>query len=199
VKRWVWNIVCALSLLILAASVTLWVRSYFVGEAIRQTKEKLEPVDEVMVIRRSVIHSVAVARGSVRLSRFVTVGNGLPLVGRNVLRQSRTLLQPTKPGWDYLHWDPGDSLISPPAVDDLHKFRFWGFQFQNKAQGGSRRAFITEDRIVLPLWVFLIFAVPPMVWWRGRRKVGRRGFEVEVAGASGELRNSNDEAMTKSE
>ncbi len=37
--------------------------------------------------------------------------------------------------------------------------------------------------LTVPLWVFLPFALPPILWWRNRKKSRGCGFPIEAAGA----------------
>jgi len=168
VKRWAWHIFCALSLLIFATSVTIWVRSYFVSEYGRWARE---------------------SQGSgwwiYRLRFDLTLSQGSLLFRREQAEQlgdypDIDLLN----GWYYSN-SPSLAELYPahPRLDatDLH---FAGFRLVHSLSGNADGSWRSVWVFAAPLWLFLIFALPPLLWWRKWRKRNTRGFPLEAAGAS---------------
>jgi len=154
VRRWAWNIFCALSLLIFATSTMLWVRSCFISEDFTHlsTSARMNWTD----------FHVELVPGRIR---FVHEWH---------------YDQPARSGFgEWYH-----NRLSPQVVQYEHRNR--GDQFNVRCCGFQLVYCIGADELVgcslliaaFPLWLFLIFAVPPLLWWRKRRKLGGRGFPL---------------------
>jgi len=165
VKRWVWNIFCALSLLIFATSVTLWVRSYFVRDVNyriwRPTSGRIES------------YETDCSRGAMQFAHTGSKDDGQTNFAGGWKHERVPML---------VTLDLESELACP---NHLH---LPGFQFvlvrENKLiQQGSGWG------VQFPLRLFLIFAIPPVLWWRKWKKNRGRGFPVGVASAVEESRD----------
>jgi hypothetical protein len=157
-RRWAWNIFCALSLLIFATSVTLWVRSYFATEVFGwfQIERDGSGAEYSLLYQRDIV--------------------GFRIFRSDVLRQS-----PTFRGWRHLRFPP--TSIYPPGNQqiDYVNLQFARFVFHFR-RNRIYPSWFTDLVVHIPLWLFLIFAVPPLLWWGKRRKrLGGRGFPVAAA------------------
>jgi len=159
-RRWTWNIFCALSLLILATSVTLWVRSHRLGETVGYTFQ---------------------TESGIQGGCFATWDSGMILVERWRQKVGPYLEGP--PGWLHSYQGPFD----PCRLQDVSNERIaliFGISRLGYGSFMDAHGQYARQCLVFPLWLFLIFAVPPLLWWRGRRKLGGRGFPVALpAGA----------------
>jgi hypothetical protein len=174
-KRWIVNSFCLLSLLVLTGSATIWVRSCFEWEAIdRWSSHRDSPA---MAANRlgpptSVIeHSMAWASGGVSFRRNRTDGLGLEF-------------GPAR--WSYHHLPLPADLITTGGPNDHLNLQGGGFQLVYGVYKGED-SWGSYQRLILPLWVFLVTAIPPALWLRHRGKGHTRGFAVEVRPAA-ELR-----------
>jgi len=161
-KRWLWNVFCALSLLIFATSMTMWVRSYSVGESLHWLDWELDWTPQ-----RKLVHiwsyRLACSRGDVSAEKEYRV---------------TTHNWSGHAGWSVEHW------VSPFPVypwrwsSNPTITRFLGTRFSRTAYA-DREGSLRSTFVAVPLWLFLIFAVPPLVWWRIRRKLGGPGFPLQ--------------------
>jgi len=162
VKRWVWNISCALSLLIFTTSVTLWVRSYWRYDYIAWTGEPAP--------RSSKVWGIACSFGAV--------------VFYHSYHQGATYDPGTK-GLLTMHSREPETLQLPRQKDDHWNLAVAGFQ---TVYGVSphRTGSDSYHHLMIPLWLFLPAGIPPFLWWRKRSTSGGRGFPVGVTSASEE-------------
>jgi len=161
-KRWLWNIFCALSLLIFAASVTLWIRSYFIGEIVECSARQIDSTGQSGP-RLASDYVIQSSRGAISLALLHT-------------QDARFFTGP----WQTLHrrWDLVDTLLESHWRYERINVKFLGFQvlyYVLPEVNGST----SSVKLVLPLWLFLIFALPPVMWWRKRRKLAGRGFPLQ--------------------
>jgi len=102
----------------------------------------------------------------------------------NSYSQSHLFWQPApwEIGWQRLteKW-PAPWIAVPASPSNLVHFSWGGFELAYSVDEDPR--WIARDLWVrLPLWLFLIFAVPPLLWWRKqRRNAHSRGFPVQEA------------------
>jgi hypothetical protein len=164
VRRRVFHFFCAGCLLIFAAGFVLCVRGLFVGEALRWAVEQNDRGRRPPV-RRVVLHELFTIPGGVGVFR----GEGY---------WSDGYISPAADGFSHRVGPPLMPNGTPSAWDRAN-FRWGGIRFHvvNRAYGLWER----EAVGVLPFWVFLPVAIPPMLWWRSWRKQWGRGFEVESA------------------
>jgi hypothetical protein len=81
--------------------------------------------------------------------------------------------------WIYREFESDRKLLTPPSQDDRSNLRFAGFQWlyrvEKKADG-----WLSLKLLVLPLWSFLLAAIPPAVAWRRQRRArAARAAEVQ--------------------
>jgi hypothetical protein len=154
VRCWLWNIFCVASLLVLVLSVTIWVRSWFVGEVICWASA---PADW-----RSGAWSYSIASGrgaiGIRRMRWKEAGGSW------------------EPGLHYLRDEP-ISPIFPNTYPALWNVRFGGFQWLYGVRTYPQNWFSYQN-LVLPLWLFLPTTIPPILWWRRWWRRHARGFPV---------------------
>jgi hypothetical protein len=95
------------------------------------------------------------------------------------------------------HW--ASELSTPPRNHgplttpyDRTNLRFAGFQMRTMDAKSADRWW-TAQELRLPLWSFLFFGIPPLLWWRQRRRQRFRGFPVASA------ERNDDSILTGSE
>jgi len=165
-KRWSWNIFCALSLLISATSVTLWVRSYLSWDQIYHQSDTTNRWPEDKFNDKTLTWAVGWERGKLVMLRDAEYHAG---IGGGALAK----------GWQFGTSNTQGEVLWNDLFANRMDLHFAGLQFRLFV--GKEGWIASSTTIVtLPLWLFLIFAVPPLLWLRGRRKLGGRGFAVEV-------------------
>ena len=163
-RPWAKNILTVLSLLIFVGSVTLWVRSYFVSEMVWW--EGLRTATQTLSY-----HAVS-GRGTVGILR--------------VRYERLALSHRPAPGWSYIRADEprGVHVVSLP--DSRLRVEWGPFQLLSGVRTGPRGQWSSEQWLVLPLWLFLPAAIPPVLWWFRRRPRNARGFSVETTSVAAE-------------
>ena len=158
-----WNIFCAVSLLIFAGSVAVWVRSYFVRDYIIWRGVLKEPSSEPMRTR-NLEYLLYWTRGVIQLER-----RRFEYLESHNEHSAWTHGEEPPVPWSFT---PG----SPTAPINVH---FGSFQFRYDRQPYVNSWF-SGQLLACPLWLFLPFAAPPLLWWRRRRRESARGFPVET-------------------
>jgi hypothetical protein len=162
--RWSIHLLCGLSLLIFLLAMGIWVPSYFVGNELEWERQVSNPLEHPIRTRR-VTCTIAFKRGAVGV--YVSRGQGLGS------------------GDTYSRWSTGretypSSLIAPPEPFERVNVRLGNFQFVYSPHDLDRGDY-SHYRVVLPLWLFGLFAIPPGLWVRRwRRGRGGRGFAVQL-------------------
>jgi hypothetical protein len=162
VKRWAFNLFCLFSLLIFAASVAIWVRSYFKSETAEYWW-----------------NSPALGKGP---GQAGVAGWGLGMrtgalfLWRLHIDNASAYTGPR--GWSHRYSAQSPITYSPIAPGDQFNFKGLGFQFRRSLSPFGLGQASTFETII-PLWLFLPFAIPPILWWRKRRTNRGRGFPVE--------------------
>ena len=91
-------------------------------------------------------------------------------------------------------WD--SSALLPPSFDSFDAARLrpaadsvWPRMRGIRALGiGWNTTGAMDERLILPLWLLaLLTAIPPVRWWRARRRASGAGFEVLAAPADAKL------------
>jgi hypothetical protein len=163
VRRWAFHIFCAVSLLVFAGSIVLWVRSCFVSEGIARREVHSGWVDDVMA-GRSLIYAAGSAGGCIGFYRY---------------RSEFNTILPGRSGWEYKKWPPIDYAPAPASPSDRINVHFGGFQWVHSIHV-DRYGWTSHQSLTLPLWIFLPAAIPPILWWRRYRRKDKRGFPVEA-------------------
>jgi len=159
-RRWAWNIFCALSLLLFVASVTLWVRSYVVFDAIIHSGEW--PENGERNAGGYTWWTFAAVRGRVGFSRMKFVDP--PPAGMQL-------------HWEYHKFPYSDDIDVSGVRGARLIVQFGGFTL---AEIPTLHVMWCQQVIVLPLWLFLPAGIPPFLWWRKWKKARRgRGFPVQ--------------------
>jgi len=150
VKRWSANLLCGLSLLIFLLAMGIWVRSYYVTRYLAY--QTAQGDSYAVLIARGVVLCTADPESPTPRQRW-TYATSEP---------------PTLIGW----------FGSRP--DAYINIRFLGFQcfFWRGKEGLELNLYKVWLR--LPLWLFLLFAIPPVLWVRRYRRQRGRGFPVQV-------------------
>jgi hypothetical protein len=156
-KRWAFNLFCLFSLLVFASSVILLVPSFLVGQSVAFIDGRSSA--------GTLIYTAAIARGEMSFARDIFDDGG----GRGTR-------------WVWHQERKPSSLHNLRQPNDLINIEVAGFQYNRWVTGGF--SWLSRWHLVLPFWLFLPAAVPPLLWWRKRRKRRGRGFAVGVASAS---------------
>ena len=147
-KRWLWNIFCILSLLVLVLSLVLWVRSHFVTADIERFSRQTEP-----------------ARNS---SLTKTLGYGFGWapgrLGIFHYRGESSVPAPRVHNWIYREFGPKRTLNTPPAPADRVNLQSGRFQFLYRVET-TANGWLSLRLLTLPFWIFLLAAIPPSMWW----------------------------------
>lgn len=162
-RRWASNLLSVFSLLIFSASVGLWVRGYFESETVQYWSND-PPAGRG-------------AGSSIVVGWAMGQRRGVLFVWRT--REDRTESYSTPAGWRYEHSRAAPVNYSPNAAGVQTRIACFGFQVLRLAwrySFGWRWTF----ELILPLWLFFPFAIPPLFWLRRRRKSRGRGFPVAV-------------------
>jgi hypothetical protein len=157
------SILCAASLLVFFLSVTLWVRSYFVGEWIRRVNYWTDATAESDVTH-ALYYGVSWNWGTVTLRRF-SAGYA-----------SRALAGIT---WSHSNFKPGREPPFPRSPSDRINVAFGDFQLYYIVVP-LNKGWASQQYLAFPLWVFLPAGIPPLLWWRRWRRKQGRGFPVEM-------------------
>jgi hypothetical protein len=164
-RRWTVNLLCAASLLIFLLAMGIWVRSYFAysGVFYRWAGN---------ASGHFVGYSICCSKGAVGLARFRF----------EVERATR------RSGASFI-WSGYPEILYENSADDRFNVRLAGFQvFYNVGTWGVGSTygpgFTSSQVVIAPPWLFLLFAIPPVLWIRRWRRRQGRGFPVELAEAT---------------
>jgi len=166
VRRWAWNIFCALSLLVFVSNVTLWVRSCWVREYVAYWRGTTDGFS-TPAHSRGISYSLQWTRGTICVSRYRQDFHGIPTLNSS---------------WSYVTDRPAKMFSGGKLPDDWFYFVRGDFRIALNL-GHTPDGLTSSQYLIFPLWLFLIFALPPLLWWRKWRKRNRRGFPVEAATA----------------
>jgi hypothetical protein len=173
-RRWASNLFCALSLFVLLVSVAIWVRSYFAGEAFSLNLDWNSKMG-LTFVKRAVGCRVEWQRGAIGFeagseeahsNRPPVRSNGFPI-----------------PSFYHQEFLPARPLRVMTTPGDKLRFDRGGFQFRYGVDAVPPVT-INDTEIIVPLWLFLVFALPPLLWWRKRRSGCGRGFPVTATASS---------------
>jgi hypothetical protein len=82
-----------------------------------------------------------------------------------------------------LHYSSTRTAEERPVYDEMWQ-RLTGIRWLGMGWERSR-PFSGRKTLILPLWVVpIVTAIPPVWWWRVRRRAGGRGFALELKGSS---------------
>lgn len=154
VRRWAWNIFCILSLLVLVLGMAIWVRSYFVTADIERWNRQTD-LTQNPPLTRSLGYGIGWGPGSCGLFH----SRGESSVPRELART-----------WIYREFGPKRVLLTPAAPGDRLNLRFGGFQLLYRVEA-TADGWLSLGLLVLPCWLFLFAAIPPVMRWRYWRKL----------------------------
>jgi len=172
-RRWPWNIFCALSLLVFVASVTLWVRSYLIAEQIAWSHPSHRPGKTGLFG-----FTMSWSRGIVEFQR----AGGETAGDFNFTKYA---------GWYHGILPPSEeNLFAADTGGYVTDIRMAGFQFLHYFRDDGKAEWSSVWSFIAPLWLFLPAGIPPFLWWRKwKRKRRGRGFPVGVGSAAEESRD----------
>jgi hypothetical protein len=67
--------------------------------------------------------------------------------------------------WIYREFEPTRTLNAAPAPDDRVNLRLGKFQMLHRITT-TADGWLSLRIMVVPAWLVLVFAVPPVLWWR---------------------------------
>lgn len=153
--NWARSIFCILSLLILVASIAVWIRSYFVAADLERFSRETDATRQP-VLTRTLAYGIACGPG--RFGIFCYGGES---------HEPKQLAR----AWIYREFPPARKLNLARSPDDRVNVRLGSFQFVHQVQT-SADGWIGERIVIVPFWIFLLAAIPPIAWWRRFRKRG---------------------------
>jgi hypothetical protein len=167
VKRRLFAILSALSLLLFVAVVVLWVRSYSGSDYVSRGRL----VSSGPRVVRSSVHQMRWTRGCIHLTAgehtYFPSGDSAPVV------------EGERPA----HWGWGRLGVGHEGWEELPRRSLWNrLGFHRYSGQGLMTSFSSEstDGIVVPAWLpVAILGIAPLVWVRrlgGRRSRSRRGL-----------------------
>ena len=162
-RRWTINVLCAASLLIFLLAMGIWVRSYFACDEMGRITINARTLNgETVRCARGLMY--ASSRGAVRIGgRWQELRGGVYLPP-GFYRDAR------KP----VDLSSGPPMSQHPTYFQLGRFQLVHSPFPNPYGPAS------DTYLNVPLWLFLLFAIPPVLWVRRYRRKRGRGFPVEV-------------------
>jgi hypothetical protein len=161
------NLACSISLLIFVLAVTLGILSYFEAQEIQYQSWTIPP-------------SSTSTFGDARVLRFECAQATFAFSIESV--QATTAEYP-RSGLSRQSWHAESNLISGTRRRPLLDFRIVGIEFDH--DDWVRRGYNgVQTCVVLPFWLFLPAAIPPILWLRRWRKNRGRGFPVDTAAAT---------------
>jgi hypothetical protein len=152
VRRFAFNVLAVLSVLVFALSICIWVRSYFVGETFQRVRNQIEWQKKPFGWAQG---RIGINRTRAQIDTTVIVSNG----------------------WQYNHFDPKTAAIPRPSPFDRVYYRFGKFRLRHTITP-IRSGWISEQDLSVPVWIFLPAAVPPLLWRRRRRRTLGPGFPI---------------------
>jgi len=164
-KRKLSNLLHALTALLFILSAIVWPLSYFMSYRLQRYSYWLDSTTQPAQVA-TLGDEIFCSGGQIQLSR-----------GRS---NSALYGSVPSPGG---HWAselsiPRRSFGNRMSPFDSFNLRFAGFQIQFNA-ASNPPGWWTGKVLILPLWSFLLFGVPPLLWWRRRRRPDR-GFTVQT-------------------
>jgi hypothetical protein len=161
------NMLCAISLIVLIVAAMFWIRGYFAHDTLAVWRW-FAPDPQNPALLRQVSYGLQLGRGEIGFSRYrVDVQNARLKPGL---------------GWQY-YQTPSRSLIELPTLVDRFRVQFAGFQLRHVVFQSGKASTSGVD-VVLPSWVCIPFAIPPVLWLRRRKREHARGFEVTATAAA---------------
>jgi hypothetical protein len=153
-RRWVFNILCCLSLLMCVATAATWVRSYYVSDCLEYVATSTSP-DSV----RRTLYTISAGRGRIGVLRYADLPDyALKLKGLEYQKSS-----------------PSDHAIAELNPEVAFVWQRFGFHAGHYVPRGPRDSAIHV--LVAPCWaIAFVFAVLPGCWLapRIRRRCIRR-------------------------
>ena len=157
-RRWVLNIFCILSLLVFGLSVAIWVWSYFVTADVERFSRQTD-LTQHPPLTRILGYGIGWAPGKLGIFHY----RGESSVPATSVRT-----------WIYREFGPTRRLITPATLDDRVNLRFGNFQLLYRVETNADR-WQSLRLLILPFWVFLFAAIPPVIWWRRWRRTRSPG------------------------
>ena len=159
-RLWALNIFCVLSLLVFGLSVAIWVRSYFATADIerfsRQTDTTQHPPRT-----RTLGYGIGWSPGKLGIFHY----RGESSVPATSVRT-----------WIYREFGPTRRLITPATPDDRVNLRFGNFQLLYRVETSADHG-LSLRLLIVPFWVFLFAAIPPVIWRRRWRRCALPGAQ----------------------
>jgi len=152
-RRWAWNIFCVLSLLLLVLSGGLWGRSYFATADFERFSRQTD-ITRHPPLTRTLGYGIGWAPGTLGIFHY-----------RGESSAPATSVQT----WIYREFGPKRTLITAATPDDRVNLRFGNFQLLYRVETNADR-WQSLRLLIVPFWVFLLAAIPPVIKWRGRRR-----------------------------
>ena len=151
-RKWTTSIFCFGSLLVFLLGVAAWARGFFV------------PADVEWFSR----YTDAARQPPVARTLCFGVGWGPGTVGVFQYHGRSSVPAQTARTWLYREFDRTRTLNEGRAATDRVNLRFGKFQFLHRIEP-SPGGWLSLRIVVVPAWLSLAFALPPLLWWRRRR------------------------------
>ena len=153
----------------------IWVRGYFASDTIILRRDRTYPAQQGFRYNH-VRCDVASERG------YVYLGWHQEEVPSNTRFADGTMWGHSPTNYLPLLWN--GQYLSP-------NLRFAGFWYSHSAASyapisrKSVQAWHSNHNLTVPVWIFLLLAIPPLRWWQRWRRNRGRGFPVELSTAPG--------------
>jgi hypothetical protein len=160
-RRFAFNVLAIISLLVFVTSTGIWVRSYFVGETFQRLRVQNEWLQKPFGTEL-LMHGIGWAQGRIGINR--------------TRAQVDTTVFVTN-GWQYNHFDPTTAVVPSPSPFDRVYYQFGQFRLRHTITSMGT-GWISQQDLAVPLWLFLPAALPPVLWLRRRRRTSGPGFPI---------------------
>ena len=127
----------------------IWVRSYFVTADIERWSRQTD-LTRTPPLTRSLGWGIGWGPGTLGIFH----SRGESSVPKELART-----------WIYREFGPKRVLLTAAAPGDRFNLRFDGFQLLYRVETNAD-GWLSLRLLVLPCWVFLFAAIPPLMWWR---------------------------------
>jgi hypothetical protein len=172
VRRRVFNSFCALSLAIFLLALALWARTFFLSDQITRfsNHSPLPGPSGHTAGPEQLSYIAATSRGSIEFCRLHVLWSPDP--GQPVSDRSGWLREGMPPRGQY----------PPSRMPDVRlNLHFAGFYVFHGLEPRPPQGWYSQQCLIVPLWFFLPFAIPPLLWIRRRHAWNGRGFALESA------------------
>ena len=163
-RRWAFNAFCLLSLPVFIAGLAIWARGYLVPADVEWFSRYTDAARD-RPLTRTLCFGVGWGPGTLAIFQY----HGESSVPAETART-----------WIYREFDRTRTLNVAPAPDDRANLRLGTVQVLHRITT-TGDGWLSLRILVVPVWLVLVFALPPLMWWRRRGSGWRSSIEATRA------------------